>query len=68
MADLTEFEMLDVRDAMRVLRLSRTMVYELLTRRVLPGIKIGGTWRIPVTDFRRWLDANRVIEPETKPD
>ena len=66
MADLTEFEMLDVRDAMRVLRLSRTMVYELLNRRVLPGIKIGGTWRIPVADLRRWLDANRVIESATK--
>jgi excisionase family DNA binding protein len=60
MADLTEFEMLDVRDAMRVLRLSRTMVHELLNCGKLPGIKIGGTWRIPVTDFRRWLDANRV--------
>ena len=66
MADLTEFEMLDVADAMRVLRLSRTMVYDLLRCGELPGIKIGGTWRIPVTDFRRWLDANRVIEPATK--
>jgi excisionase family DNA binding protein len=66
MADLTEFEMLDVPDAMRVLRLSRTMVYDLLRCGELPGIKIGGTWRIPVTDFRRWLDANRVIEPATK--
>ena len=66
MADLTEFEMLDVRDAMRVLRLSRTMVYDLLKCGELPGIKIGGTWRIPVTDFRRWLDANRVIETTAK--
>jgi len=68
MADLTEFEMLVVPDAMRVLRLSRTMVYDLLKCGELPGIKIGGTWRIPVTDFRRWLDSNRVIEPETKPN
>ena len=68
MADLTEFEMLDVRDAMRVLRLSRTMVYELLKCGKLPGIKIGGTWRIPVADLRRWLDATRMIEPETEAD
>jgi excisionase family DNA binding protein len=68
MADLTEFEMLDVRDAMRVLRLSRTMVYDLLRCGALPGIKIGGTWRIPVADLRRWLDATRMIEPETEAD
>jgi excisionase family DNA binding protein len=68
MTDLTEFEMLDVTDAMRVLRLSRTMVYDLLRCGELPGIKIGGTWRIPVAVFRRWLDANRVFEPETKAD
>ena len=68
MADLTEFEMLDVPDAMRVLRLSRTMVYDLLKCGALPGIKIGGTWRIPVADLRRWLDANRVIEPAMKAD
>jgi len=66
MADLTGFEMLDVPDAMRVLRLSRTMVYDLLKCGELPGIKIGGTWRISVTDFRRWLDANRVIETTAK--
>jgi len=68
MVDLTEFEMLDVRDAMRVLRLSRTMVYDLLRCGALPGIKIGGTWRIPVADLRRWLDANRVIVPATNAD
>jgi excisionase family DNA binding protein len=68
MADLTEFEMLNVPDAMRVLRLSRTMVYDLLRCGELPGIKIGGTWRIPVADLRRWLDANRVIVPETTGD
>jgi len=60
MADLTEFEMLDVTDVMRVLRLSRTMVYDLLRAGVLPGVKIGATWRIPVGDFRRYLEASRV--------
>ena len=60
MADLTEFEMLDVADVMRVLRLSRTMVYDLLRSGELPGIRIGATWRIPVGDFRRYLEASRV--------
>ena len=59
MADLTEFEMIDVPDVMRVLRLSRTMVYDLLRAGVLPGVKIGATWRIPVGDFRRYLEASR---------
>jgi excisionase family DNA binding protein len=44
------------------------MVYDLLRCGELPGIKIGGTWRIPVADLRRWLDANRVFESETKED
>ena len=60
MADLTEFEMLDVTDVMRILRLSRTMVYDLLRAGELPGVKIGATWRIPVGDFRRYLEASRV--------
>ena len=68
MVDLNEFEMLNVLDVVRVLRLSRTMVYDLLKCGQLPGIKIGGTWRIPVADLRRWLDANRAIEPETTSD
>ena len=68
MVDLSEFEMLNVLDVVRVLRLSRTMVYDLLKCGQLPGIKIGGTWRIPVADLRRWLDANRAIEPETTSD
>ena len=59
MADLTEFEMLAVPDVMRVLRLSRTMVYDLLRAGELPGIRIGATWRIPVGDFRRYLEASR---------
>jgi excisionase family DNA binding protein len=59
MADLSEFEMLAVPDVMRVLRLSRTMVYDLLRSRELPGIRIGATWRIPVGDFRRYLEASR---------
>ena len=68
MTDLAEFEMLNVPEAMRVLRLSRTMVYDLLKSGELPGIKIGGTWRIPVADLRRWFEANRVFEPETEAD
>jgi excisionase family DNA binding protein len=59
MADLAEFEMLDVPDVMRVLRLSRTMVYDLLRSGTLPGIRIGATWRIPVGAFRRYLEASR---------
>jgi excisionase family DNA binding protein len=59
MADLTEFEMLDVPDVMRVLRLSRTMVYDLLRSGESPGVRIGAIWRIPVGDFRRYLEASR---------
>ena len=60
MADLSEFEMLDVPDVMQMLRLSRTMVYDLLRSGQLPGIRIGAAWRIPVADFRRYLEASRV--------
>jgi excisionase family DNA binding protein len=67
MADLTEFELLDVPDVMRVLRVSRTMVYDLLRSGKLPGIRIGATWRIPVTDLRRYLEASRMTSaPKTR--
>jgi excisionase family DNA binding protein len=58
MADLSEFAMLDVPDVMRALRLSRTMVYDLLRAGELPGVKIGATWRIPVADLRRYLEVS----------
>ncbi len=60
MADLSEFELLDVPDVMKVLRLSRTMVYNLLRAGELRSIKIGATWRIPVADLRRFLESSRV--------
>ena len=57
MLDLQECQMIDVLPVCDLLKMSRTHVYNLLKSGRLPGRKIGGQWRIPVDELRRYLAA-----------
>jgi excisionase family DNA binding protein len=48
--ELHDYRMMDV------LRVSRATAYRLLKEGALPGRKIGGSWRVPVEDFKRYLE------------
>jgi excisionase family DNA binding protein len=57
MLDLQECQMIDVLPVCDLLKMSRTHVYNLLKSGRLPGRKIGGQWRVPVDELRRYLSA-----------
>lgn len=46
---------LTVRDISKILSLHNNTVYELLSSREIPSIKIGTTYRIPCAGFQQWL-------------
>ena len=50
-------------DVATILNLSPDMVYDLLREGLLPAIRLGSgrrqLWRIPIRDFRRYLEATR---------
>ena len=57
MWNLQECQTIDVLPVCDLLKMSRTHVYNLLKSGRLPGRKIGGQWRIPVEELRRYLTA-----------
>lgn len=48
--------MLSVEDAAAMLRCSTYVVYRLLNAKQLPGVRIGGLWRIPKDKLIEWID------------
>lgn len=50
--------LLRVDEAARLLSLSRTKVYELLSAGVLPVVKCGTARRIPFAALRAWVEAH----------
>jgi excisionase family DNA binding protein len=65
MLDLQDCQTIDVLPVCDLLKMSRSHVYNLLKSGRLPGRKIGGQWRIPVDELRRYLtgeDTAVVVE------
>ena len=52
---LDDLQLYEVRDVMRMLRLSRTVVYELIRSGRLRSVKQGRTRRIPATAIREYI-------------
>ena len=52
---LDDLQLYEVRDVMRMLRLSRTVVYELIRSVRLRSVKQGRTRRIPATAIREYI-------------
>lgn len=55
MTHTAEIEFLSVAELGARLRVSRTTAYLLVRTREVPSIRLGGTIRIPVSAFDRWL-------------
>jgi excisionase family DNA binding protein len=50
-------------EAAEALGISRTRIYELLAKGVIPSVRIGGSIRIPVDRLRAWIDEQRTPSP-----
>ena len=58
----TPAETITVADAARRLGISKSLAYEALARKEVPGLHIGGRWVVPRLQFERFLTGE---EPTT---
>jgi len=66
MLEVQDCQTIDVLPVCDLLKMSRSHIYNLLRSGRLPGRKIGGQWRIPVDELRRYLTAQgTTFVPET---
>ena len=47
----------EVKDIMRIMRISRNTAYKLLREEGIPHMRIGGHYKIPAESFHRWLNS-----------
>lgn len=61
-------QLLNTRELMEFLNLSRTKVWELVTKEGLPAFKIGGDYRYRRGEVLAWLERYRVTPGEKSSD
>jgi excisionase family DNA binding protein len=47
----------EVKDIMRIMRVSRNTAYKMIQHEGIPFMRVGGHYKIPVERFHRWLDS-----------
>ena len=47
----------EVKDIMRIMRISRNTAYKLLHEEGIPHMRIGGHYKIPAESFHQWLNS-----------
>lgn len=56
--------LLTIKQVADFLNMSPKSVYRLAKKRLLPGVKVGASWRFPQRELRAWLAAKlREKEP-----
>lgn len=61
--DMVEHYLLTPSEAAEFLRVSESTVYRLLTKGVLPGVKVGRSWRLNRKDLEFYLKSpNKFLE------
>lgn len=61
MAKLNEkYHFLTLEQAAAMLQVSKRTLNRLIRRRKMPGLKIGGQWRVPEGPFMKWVEAQIV--------
>lgn len=57
-----EVVLLTVREAAKLLRISRNLAYELVARGEIPAIRLGRVIRVPRSALAHWLEAESAGE------
>jgi excisionase family DNA binding protein len=57
---LQELRFLTLEQAAGILQVSKRTLQRLIQRRQMPSLKIGGQWRIPESEFMKWV-AEKMI-------
>jgi excisionase family DNA binding protein len=58
-------DILTLQEVAEYLKLSERTVYGYTQKGLLPGIKIGNSWRFRKTDIDAWLDAQRKLTEQS---
>ncbi len=54
-------EILTLKDLSEYLKIAEKTLYGYANKGIVPGIKIGGSWRFRKTDIEEWLENQRKI-------
>ena len=55
---------LTLEEAAALLQVSKRTLQRLVQRREMPGLKIGGQWRIPKDRFMKWIEERMMTNSE----
>jgi excisionase family DNA binding protein len=56
MSSNRELKFLTLEQAAKILQVSKRTLHRLIERREMPGMKVGAQWRIPESQFLRWVE------------
>ena len=56
---------LTLEEAAALLQVSKRTIQRLVRRREMPGLKVGGQWRIPQGLFLTWIEERTVANSQT---
>jgi len=57
----TDLSFLTLGQAANILQVSKRTLHRLIQRKQMPGLKIGGQWRIRESEFNKWVVANEKL-------
>ena len=57
-------QFLTLDEAAAMLQVSKRTLQRLIQRQKMPGLKIGGQWRVPENRFMKWVDDQMVSHSE----
>ncbi|TMA08099.1 MAG: helix-turn-helix domain-containing protein [Deltaproteobacteria bacterium] len=57
----TDLSFLTLGQAANILQVSKRTLHRLIQRKQMPGLKIGGQWRIRESEFSKWVAANEKL-------
>ncbi len=56
-----ELKFFTLEQAADMLQVSKRTLHRLIQSKQMPGLKIGGQWRIRESEFKRWVEHNEKI-------
>ena len=55
-----------IREVAEYLKLTEKTAYRLVSEGLLPGFKVGGSWRFQRKDLEKWIAAQKVTAGEKR--
>jgi len=66
---MTDDDILTIKEVASYLKLTERTLYRLAQEGLVPGFKVGSSWRFKRADIERWIEGQkeRVLKAETHP-